>query len=178
MPYTPEPLATYTFKNGAIATIHTVGAMTIAHVTQGAEKKIPQVAIPVFTVDMGDGPTEQPNPTDPAYQAAVARRRGLVNLTVMDALIELAVDIAIDRAALDRVNTTMEMISMPLDEISEKVAYVKHCCITDGSELGDLGALIRGDIEEAVEAATATFSDHVPAAGTDTLELTPIGHPV
>ena len=53
-------------------------------------------------------------------------------MAVMDALMELAVDIEIDQAALEKVNATMALIGMPLDEISDKVAYIKHCCITDG----------------------------------------------
>jgi hypothetical protein len=174
----PEPLPTYRFKNGAVATVHHIGQMTIAHVAQGAEKKIAQIPVPLFTVDLGDGPTQQPNPTDPAYKAAVAARSGQVNLTVMDALIELAVDIEIDRMVLERVNATMELIGMPLSEISDKVAYIKHCCITDGSELGKLANLIRGELEEAVEAAAATFSSDVPAPAAQPLELAVLGSPV
>lgn len=174
MPYTPEPLPTYTFKNGAVATIHQIGQMTIAHVAAGAQKKIPPVPVPTFEVDMGNGMTKQPNPADKDYQQAVAERSGRVNLMVMDALIELAVEVAIDQAALDKVNATMELIGMPLDEISDKVAYIKHCCITDGSELGTLGGLIRGDVEVAAEAAAATFSGDVPGQAAEPLESAPI----
>jgi hypothetical protein len=178
MPYTPEPLPTYRFKNGAVATIHHIGQMTIAHIAQGAEKKIAQIPVPLFTVDMGDGPKAQPNPTAPAYQQAVAARSNQVNLAVMDALIELAVDIEIDRMALDQLNATMELIGMPLSEISDKVAYIKHCCITDGSELGKLANLIKGELEEAAEAAAATFSGDVPPPAAVPLELAVVGSPV
>ena len=178
MPYTPTPLPTYRFKNGAVATIYTIGQMTIAHIAAGAQKKIAPVPIPLMMVDMGDGPTPQPNPTDPAYQRAVAERTGLVNRAVMDALMELAVDIEIDQAALEKVNATMALIGMPLDEISDKVAYIKHCCITDGSELGTLGNLLRGQLEEAVESATATFSGDLPEEAAQPLELAIVGSPV
>jgi hypothetical protein len=173
-----EPLPTYRFKNGAVATIHHIGQMTIAHVAAGAEKKIPKIPVPTFMEDLGEGPKPKPNPTDHAYQQAVASRGGQVNLAVMDALIELAVEVEIDHAALDRLNATMELIGMPLDEVSEKVAFIKHCCITDGSELGKLANLIKGELEEAVEAATATFSSDIPAATAQPLELAVLGSPV
>lgn len=166
MPYTPEPLPTYTFANGAVARVHHVGQMTMAHVAAGAQKKYPTIPVPTFAVDLGDGIKQEPNPAHPEYQAAVAARTGLVNLAVMEAMLELAVDVEVDHAALDRVKATLELINMPLDEISEKVAYIKHCCITDGHEMGALSRLMTGITEEAVEAATATFPDHVPGSGT------------
>lgn len=163
MPYTPEPLPTYTFSNGAVAHVHRIGQFTIAALSEGAQKKIPTIPVPTFDVD---DLKNQPNPHDPDYQAALQARNGRINTLVMDGLIELAVDIEIDHEALDRVKATMELIGMPLDEISEKVAYVKHCCIHDVTrEMGALGKLIRGDIEEAIEAATATFPDNVPGPG-------------
>lgn len=170
MPYTPEPLPTYTFKNGKVATVNRVGNMTIAHIAAGAQKKIPPIPVPTFEVDLGAGPKQEPNPADPAYQKAVTTRAGQVNLAVMDALIELAVDIDIDQGALDKLKTTMELVGMPISEISDKVAYIKHCCIVDGDELGALGNLIRGDIEEATDAAAATFSGDLPGPPADTLE--------
>lgn len=172
MPYTPEPLPTYTFKNGAVATVHRIGQMTIAHIAAGAQKKFAPVPVPTFDVD---DLKNQPNPNDPAYQQAVAARGGQVNLAVMDALIELAVEMTIDTAALDTLKATMDLIGMPLAEISDKVAYIKHCCISDGSELGALGALIRGDIEEASAAAAATFPGDLPGAAADTLEPAAVG---
>jgi hypothetical protein len=178
MPYTPEPLPTYTFKNGAVATIHHIGQMTIAHVAAGIERRTPAVPIPTFTTDMGAGPVEQANPADPAYQKAVAERRGQVNMLLMDKLIELALDIAIDQADLARVKSGMERIGEPLDEISDKVAYIKHCCVTDGAELGKLGKLIRGELEEATEAAAATFSGDVPGAAPEPLEPAAVRSPL
>lgn len=166
MPYTPEPLPTYTFSNGAVAHVHRIGQFTIAALSEGAQKKIPTIPVPTFPVDLGDGIKQEPNPAHPAYQEAIQARNGTINTLVMDGLIELAVDIEIDHDALDRVKATMELIGMPLDEISEKVAYVKHCCIHDVTkEMGALGKLIRGEIEEAIEAATATFPDNVSGPG-------------
>src|SRR6185369_9051627 len=126
----------------------------------------------------GAGPVEQPNPADPAYQRAVAERRGQVNMLVMDKLIELALDIAIDQADLARVKSGMERIGEPLEEISDKVAYIKHCCVTDGAELGKLSKLIRGELEEATEAAAATFSSDVPGATAEPLEPAAVRSPL
>ena len=66
MPYTPPPLPTYRFKNGAVATIHTIGQMTIAHIAAGAQKKVPPVPIPIMMVDMATGRRRsQIRPTQP-----------------------------------------------------------------------------------------------------------------
>ncbi len=170
MPYTPEPLPTYTFKNGAVATIHAIGQMTIAHIAAGVEKKMPTVPIPMFVTDMGAGPVEQPNIASPDYLKAVEERRGRVNTLVMDKLIELALDIEIDHNALKRLMADMERISEPLDEISDKVAYIKHCCIRGAEELGKLGSMVQGSVEVAAEAAAATFSGDVPRATLEQME--------
>lgn len=175
MPYTPEPLPTYTFKNGAVATVHHIGQMTVAHIATGAQKKFPPIPIPTFDVD---DLKNQPNPADPAYQQAVALRQGQINLAIMDALMELAVDIEIDPQALGKVQATMDLIGMPLDEISDKVAYIKHCCITDGSEMAALGNLLRGISDEAVEAAAATFPGNVSGEAAIPLESAPLRRPV
>ncbi len=174
MAYTPDPLPTYTFKNGAVATIHVIGQMTIAHIAAGVEKKTPAVPIPTFTTDMGSGPVEQPNIASPDYLREVEARRGRVNMRVMDKLIDLAVDIEIDHNALTRLKESMDRIGEPLDEISDKVAYVKHCCIVGADELGTLGKLVRGDVEVAAEAAAATFSSDVPGPAAFSLESAPI----
>lgn len=175
MPYTPEALPTYTFKNGAVATVHRIGAMTIGQIAAGVESRTPAVPIPTFTTDMGAGPTEQPNPADKGYQQAVVARQGKINMAIMDRLIDLAIDIEIDQAALDRLKTGMERIGEPLSEISDTVAYIKHLCVTDGSELAALSTLIRGDIEEAAAAAAATFSSELSGPAAEPLEPASVG---
>lgn len=162
MPYLVDALPTYTFKNGAVATIHAIGQMTIAHIAAGIEKKMPAVPIPTFTTDLGNGPIEQPNIASPDYLKAVEERKGRINMLTMEKLLDLAVDITIDKEALQRLTAGLERIGEPLDEISAKVAYIKHVCITDGNELTALSALIRGDVEEAARAAEATFSSDLP----------------
>lgn len=174
MPYTPEPLPTYAFKNGVVAHVHRVGQMTIAHIAASVEQKIDKPTVPTFIEDIGNGPQAHPNPASPEYQAALTTRQQQVNLAVMDALIDLAVDIEIDGSEVARVKASMDRIGMPLHEVSDKVLFIKHCCITDGSELGTLANLIRGNLEVAVEAQTATFSGDVPGPAAVTLEPAPI----
>jgi len=174
MPYTPEPLPTYTFKNGAVAHVHRVGQMTIAHIAATVEQQIAKPPTPTFIEDIGNGPQEHPNPANKDYQAALVVRQGKVNLAVMDALIDLAVDIDVDPSEVERVNSSMERIKMPLSEVSDKVLFIKHCCVTDGSELGALSKLIQGNLEVAVEAQTATFSGDVSGPSTEPLESAPI----
>jgi len=171
MPYTPSALPMFTFKNGAVATVHAVGQMTIAHIAQGVQKKIQPVPVPTFTTDMGAGPVAQENPADPDYQRAVAERNGKINMLIMEAMIDLAVDIEIDHEALNHLKTGLERIGMPLDEISDKVAYVKHICVTNADELNPLGNMIRGELEEATAAAAATFSSDVPGPRPEPVEL-------
>lgn len=174
MPYTPEPLPTYTFKNGAVATIHVIGQLTTTHIAAGVEKKMPAVPIPTFVADMGNGPVEQPNIASPDYLRAVDERKGRINMLVMDKLIDLAIDIEIDHNALKRIMADMARIGEPLDEISDKVAFVKHCCVRGVDELGALSALIQGNVEVAAEAAAATFSGDVPGQATIEMESAPI----
>lgn len=178
MPYTPEPLPTYTFKNGVVATIHTIGQMTIAHIAAGVEKKTPAAPIPTFTVDLGNGPVEQPNIASPDYLQAVEARKARVNMLVMDKLIDLAIDVEIDRNVLQRLKESMERIGEPIDEISDKVAYVKHCCVRSGDELATLGAMVQGNVEVAAEAAAATFSRDVPRSTAESLDTATIGREV
>ena len=178
MPYTPEPLPTYTFKNGAVATVHTVGQMTAAHIAAGVEEKMPPVPIPTFVTDMGAGPVEQPNIASPDYLRAVEKRKGKVNMRVMEKLIDLALDIEIDHNALSRLKSSMERIGEPIDEISDKVAYVKHCCIVHAEELGALSSIIQGNVEVAAEAATATFSRDVSGQAAIEMESAPIGREI
>ena len=124
MPYTVEPPPTYTFKNGAVATIHVIGQMTIAQIAAGVDKKEPPVPVPTFTTDMGAGPVEQPNIASPDYLRAVAERKGRVNMRVMDKLIDLAVDIQIDVQALQRLMDGMERIGERRRRTGERIAGV------------------------------------------------------
>ena len=134
-------LPEYTFANGVVAHLRRVSQFTQAHIEIQARKRTPPPAPPLATVDMGNGPQFEPNPSDPAYQQALQDYQALISSKVMDGTIELGVDVEIDQAALDEIRRVMDLLGTPLCEISDKVAYVKHCCMfdvqTEGPQLAD-----------------------------------------
>jgi hypothetical protein len=159
-------LPTYTFSNGAVAKLHRVSQFTQAHVEIAARKRTPPPAVPLVTVDMGNGPQQEPNPADPAYQQALQEYQVFISSKVMDGSIELGVEIAVDQAALDEVSRVMELLGTPLDEISPKVAYVKYCCMfdirTEAQQLRDALVAVGQPNEEAIRENVATFSGDLP----------------
>jgi hypothetical protein len=165
---TPPELTTYTFPNGVNAKLRPISQFTLAHVEIQARKKFPPPDPPMNEVDYGDGKKFEPNYSDPRYEAELKRHSAMIMTKVMDAIIELGMDAEIDREALDRVKSTMEMIGTPLDEISDKVAYLKHCCMFDvETGMSSLMTAMRGLMgprEEDVADHIATFPDLVPGA--------------
>lgn len=160
----PEP-ARHTFPNGATATIRRMSQFTIASLEIGIGKAYPKPAPPLAP---GIGGAMEPNPADPEYAAAVQRWQLETQLRVMDAMLDYAVDIEVDQAALDDVRTLFERVGAPLDEISDKVAYIKHCCVFDLSrDLSAVSALIRDGIptEADVQAHVETFRGDVERNG-------------
>ena len=90
-------------------------------------------------------------------------------------LLELSIDVEIDHNVLKRLMADMERIGEPLHEISDKVAYIKHCCVRSSDELSDLSALVQGNVEVAAQAAAATFSRDVPGEAAIEMEPAAIG---
>ena len=158
-------LTTYTFHNGVVATLHPVSQFTMAHVEIQARKAFPPPDPPLNEVNYGDGVRLEPNVTDPDYEQAMREWRMMISYKAFDATMELGVDVEIDADALDRVKRVMAMVGAPLDEISDKVAYIKHCCMYDiQSEMPKLAAALRalaGPQEEDVADHVATFPDNV-----------------
>lgn len=160
------PLATFTFPvSGVTVQIRPMSQFTIAHIEMAARRKFPSPQPPLFTADYGDGPKQEPNPAHPDYQAELKNHKALISGKIMDGMIELGVEVEIDQVRLDEVKRVMELIGTPLDEVSEKVAYVKHCCVVDiAKELPALGAALRGVTEEAVTEHAAAFPGDVQGA--------------
>jgi hypothetical protein len=158
---TPPEQPTYTFANGVVATLHPVSQFTLAHVQIQARKKFAPPDAPLNEVDYGDGKKLEANYGDPDYIAEVQRYDAMINTKVMDAIIELGMDVEIDASALARVARAMDAVGTPLEEISDKVAYIKHCCMFDvESGMGDLMTAMRslmGPREEDVADHVATF---------------------
>lgn len=160
---------TYTFPNGKVATLHAVSQFTQAAIEIGIRKAFPPPPPPLNEVDYGDGKIKQePNPSDPDYLAAMRRWQAEYSQKLFAAIIDLAADIEIDQAALERVKEMFERHNLPFDEPSDKVAYVKHCCIFDIEQEAPrfMAALkdLMGPKEEDVADHVATFRDHVSRA--------------
>jgi len=153
---------TYTFANGVVARLNPVSQFTIAHVEIQARKKFPPPEPPLNEVDYGDGNKKfEPNYSDPRYEAEMARYTTFISMKAFDAIMELGIDVEVDTVALGRIQRTMDLIGTPLEEISDKVAYIKHCCIRDlehgMTELQVAMRSLMGPREEDVADHIATF---------------------
>ena len=128
----------------------------------------PAPAPPLNPVNYGDGDRLEPNYSDPAYERAEQQHQALISSKVFEATIELGMEIEVDHAALERVAGVMEQIGTPLEEISDKVAYIKHCCMFDieheGPLLADAMRALIGPRQEDVDAHLATFPSDVQGA--------------
>ncbi len=159
------PLVHHTFPNGAVATIRQISQFTLASLEVACARQWPKPTPPLAP---GVGGELEPNPADPEYQTALQRWQVEQALHVMDAMLDLAVDIDVDSGELARIMDLFARMGQPLEEISDKVAYLKHCCVLDmDRDLMPLARLIRGGIpqEEDVSAHVATFSGDVGANG-------------
>jgi len=165
---TVPDLATFTFASGATATLRPVSQFTQAHIEIEMRKKHAAPPPPMNEVDYGDGKKLEPNYSDPEYEQAVQRYQALISSKVFEATIELGVEIEVDAAKLERVSAVMERIGTPLDEISDKVAYIKHCCMFDieheGPLLAEAMRALIGPRAEDVADHIATFQGDVSRA--------------
>lgn len=155
---------TYTFPNGKVATLHAVSQFTQAAIEIGIRKAFPPPSPPLNPVNpMGAGERMEPNYEDPDYHDALRRYHAEYSQKLFAAIIDLAADIEVDQVALDRVRTMFERHGIPFDEPSDKVAYVKHCCIFNlAEEMPKFMAALRdlmGPKEEDVADHVATFPD-------------------
>ncbi len=161
-------LTTFTFSNGATATLRPVSQFTQAHIEIQMRKLHPAPEPPMNTVNYGDGEKLEPNYSDPAYEQAMQQHRALISSKVFEAMIELGMEIEVDQIALERVSAVMERIGTPLEEFSDKVAYIKHCCMFDieheGPLLADAMRALIGPRQEDVDAHLATFPGDVSRA--------------
>lgn len=163
------PLQTHMFPTGIVVQIRPVSEFTKAHMEMAARKQNPPPPAPMHKVEIGGQMVEEANEADPDYEKALQSYNAEIAMKVMDGTIELSVEVEIDQGELDRVKRGLELMGTPLNEISDKVAYVKHCCMIDVER--DVTALfaaiqdITGPKEETVQAATAMFQGDVSGPG-------------
>ena len=160
------PLTTYTFANGAVAQLRPISQFTRAHIETQARKQHPAPKPPMNDVDYGDGrKVLEPNAADPDYALAMQEYQVIIGYAAPEGMIELAVEIEVDAAELARVADTLTRLGMPLEERSDKIAYIKHCCMFDVATEGP--ALIQALQQaitprpEEVAAQIATFRSDV-----------------
>lgn len=163
----PE-LSTFTFANGATATLRPVSQFTQAHIEMQMRKKHKAPEPPLNAVNYGDGEKLEPNYSDPQYERAQQEYLALISSKVFEGVIELGIEIEVDEFELGRVSVVMERLGTPLDEFSPKVAYIKHCCMFDIQRESELlrAAMDKmlGPREEDVADHIATFQGDVQRA--------------
>jgi len=145
------------FPNGAVATIRPVSQFTLASLELAVARRWPRPAPPLAPGVNGE---LEPNAADPDYHTTVETWQAEHQIRVLDAMLDLAVDLEVDTAALARVRATFERMGLTMDEISDKVAYIKHCCVTNiARDLAPLAAIMRDEIptEDDVHAHVALF---------------------
>ena len=161
-------LTTFVFANGAVATLRPVSQFTQAHIEIQMRKLHPAPAAPLNEVDYGDGKRLEPNTSDPDYVQALREHQAVISSKVFEATIELGIEVDIDQAALDRVKGLTDRMGVPLQEFSDKVAYIKHCCMFDieheGPALAEAMRALIGPRQEDVADHIATFPDNVSRA--------------
>lgn len=160
------PLTEYIFANGAVAQLRPISQFTRAHIETQARRQHPAPKPPLNEVDYGDGRTVlEPNLADPDYALAMQEYQTTIGYAALEGMIELAVEIEIDTAELARVADTLARLGMPLEERSDKIAYIKHCCMFDVATEGQalMQALQQAITPrpEEVAAQIATFRSDV-----------------
>lgn len=163
----PE-LNTFVFANGAVATLRPVSQFTQAHIEMKMRKKHRAPEPPMNVVNYGDGEKLEPNYADPQYERDQQEYLALISSKVFEGVIELGIEIEVDEEELDRVSSLLERLGTPLDEFSDKVAYIKHCCMFDiqreSEALRAAMDKMLGPREEDVADHTATFQGDVSRA--------------
>lgn len=160
----PDQLS-FVFPNGAEGIIHPLSQYTIANLEIATRKQYPPPAVPLAP---GVGGEMQPNEADPDYEVAVQRYQVEHQARLMDRLFDVAVDIQVDDQELERLSRAMERVGAPIEELSDKVAYIKHCCLVNSKtfqhDMQALASLITGQAvptEADVQAHVETFQGDV-----------------
>lgn len=160
----PDQLS-FVFPNGAEGIIYPLSQYTIANLEIATRKQYPPPAVPLAP---GVGGEMQPNEADPDYEIALRKYATEQQSRVFDRMLQVAVDIQVDDQELERLSRAMESVGAPIEEITDKVAYIKHCCLvsleTAQQDMTTLARLITGQAvptEADVQAHVETFQGDV-----------------
>ena len=177
MSRTVPPKPTFTFSNGAVATLERVGPLFAMPVLKAYPPPDPPLA-------PGIGGEMQPNPADDDYIKALDAHDTKVQLIMNDLLLDLGIsdDMAVDQSAVDRYRTIMRKAGIELPE-DDRMLYIKYCCLTQEEDFAVYQAIRDYDApsEEAIAEAGNMFqrngtraadrgSDEVAAQEPDTLQ--------
>ena len=167
---TPPPLPSLTLPvSGIEVTIHPFGRMTMDEIGKAARKALPAPEPPLNTVVGLDGKeTQEPNPADPDYLAALAAHEDALSTDVVLRILRIAaayaVDFTVDAAAVARFRKGMAAGGVDLPEDDHEVYFWHFLVREDGDLQALIAALMRTSTvtEEAVQEQVAAFPDHVP----------------
>jgi hypothetical protein len=144
---------TFTFSNGAVATLERVGPLFAMPILKAYPDPKPPLA-------PGIGGEMQPNPADPDYIQAIEEHTTMRQLIMNDLLLDLGIadDFEIDQEAVDRYRAKMRRASIELPD-DDRMLYIKYCCMTQNDDFEIYQAIRSYDSpsEEAIAEAATMF---------------------
>lgn len=170
-------LPEHTFKDSGITIrFRKIGPATQQRLAQQVQKEMPEPDPPLVDTELG----QEPNPADPAYQAAMQdwqRQTGLALNDRLMAFAALEAEIEIDaalQAQIARTRRHLEYLGIWQDderltqEENDRILYVLHIACASPDDLREFGqALMQRSVptEEAVQRHITTFPGDVPEPG-------------
>lgn len=154
-------LETYTFKDtGETVQIRKVSPLLVIKLRE----RFPAPRPPLQTVDYGDGPKQEANPTEPNYLLAVQDYEQAMERRVRNLLIQRGVVIEWDENKKTQLTLLRawwkDTYGEDLDDTDDTFAYVSYICLGSDSDLEDLiNALIKRSqpSKEGIETAQERF---------------------
>lgn len=159
--------STFTFEKGVTVKINKVSPLVGTEIRRAALKQLPKPPkVPVLDSDgkqvigFDGSPVYELNPADEEYKSKLNEFEEALQEKGGRALIKLGVDVAPDKAEVERVRAFMKNeFEIDLDP-DDKYVYVTQCLLSSQDELTKLVAAIQGisvPDEEGVQAAQDTF---------------------
>lgn len=154
-------LEPYVFKDtGETVQIRKVSPLLVIKLRE----RFPAPRPPLQTVDYGDGPKQEQNPTEPNYLLAVQDYEQAMERRVRNLLIQRGVIIDWDdekKARLEELRAWWKTTyNEDLDDLDDTFAYVSYLCVGSDSDLEDLiNILIKRSqpSKEGIEGAQERF---------------------
>lgn len=154
--------------SGYTIQIRSLGPTTMFQINQAAQKEFPPPDPPINIVTGLDNKEHsEPNPNDPAYVAALADYQQEFALKVMDRLLDVFTDLAIegevDSDAVERFRRGMRRSGVTLPE-DDRDVWVRHILISSQRDLEMLQSAVARrsqPTEAAIAEHTAMFRGDV-----------------